>query len=785
MGLQTASRSDSLVIDAEAKALKAGQLNIGPRLMLGFAVIIFSMLAADAVVLWQFHLVRAEAERLNGVDQKLVAVLRLHTSLTRFHDRLEDLANSQDIGGLVTEGELLRAAVLEDSRRAMSAFSVAPVDFQQDPTILPILRSVQSALPAQLEVATTLATSGDWRAVQLRLSNQVRSLELLTSELVEKVDHAAGDRQAQAVKNINRVERLVFVALPVTAILTLLIAAGLALAVTRSITQPLAQLVEGSRALARGEFQHQLSVSGKDELAELGQVFNETAQRLHDLYATLQTSEDSLRLVIDTVPTFAWTALPDGSADFVNSHWQEYTGLSIEKTVGSGWEATVHPQDLNRHAEKWRMSLATGEPFENEVRYRRAADGQYRWFLARAVPLRDQRGKILKWYGISTDIEDRKRAELELKQAYLHFSEAQRLSKTGSFISDLLVDEHIWSEELRRICEFDPKAKITVQMVRDIIHPEDVPLYEAAVARGMTGENVDFVFRIVTSRGVIKHLHGIARATELVEGRPLFSGAIQDVTEIKEAEEALNTFTASIAHEVNQPLSGIITNASTCRRMLDGEPPNIEGARETARRIIRDGNRASDVITRLRALFSKKELTPEPLNFNEATLEVIALSLSDLQRNRVILRSELADDLPIVTGDRVQLQQVILNLLRNASDAMSTVQDRPRELLIRTQRDDGDRVRLTVKDVGIGFQTAGPDKLFEAFYTTKNDGMGIGLSVSRSIIERHNGRLWAEPNEGPGVTFSFSIPRRSGDTQARVNRTDAPPGAAGYKALPH
>ena len=219
--------------------------------------------------------------------------------------------------------------------------------------------------------------------------------------------------------------------------------------------------------------------------------------------------------------------------------------------------------------------------------------------------------------------------------------------------------------------------------------------------------------------------------------------------------------TASITHEVNQPLSGIVTNASTCLRMLDADPPNVEGARETARRTIRDGNRASEVIMRLRELFSKREFTLEPLDLNEATREVIALSLSELQRNRVVFQSELANDLPNVTGDRTQLQQVILNLLRNASDAMVGVRDRPRQLLIRTEREAGDRVRLTVRDAGIGFDPQSNDKLFDAFYTTKSDGMGVGLSISRSIIERHHGRLWAEPNEGPGATFSLSIPCRS------------------------
>ena len=236
------------------------------------------------------------------------------------------------------------------------------------------------------------------------------------------------------------------------------------------------------------------------------------------------------------------------------------------------------------------------------------------------------------------------------------------------------------------------------------------------------------------------------------------------------SEEALGVRAAHVARsralsingadwpEFNQPLSGIITNASTCLRcqlILQ----NAEGARGP-RRAIRDGNLASDVITRLRALFSKKDPTNEPIDLNEATLEVIALLRSELQRNRVILRAELGDEIPPVRGDRVQLQQVILNLLRNASEAMSSIDDRPRQLVIRTERDGDDSVRLSVQDAGVGFKPQEEHRLFDSFYTTKSDGMGIGLSVSRSIIESHHGRLWATPNDGPGATFSFSIPRR-------------------------
>jgi len=419
-------------------------------------------------------------------------------------------------------------------------------------------------------------------------------------------------------------------------------------------------------------------------------------------------------------------------------------------------------------------------------------DGGYRWFLVRYNPLLDERGRIDRWYVAATDIDDRKRAEAELKQTNLLLTASQRLSKTGSTITDLLADVHIWSEEVFRICDFDPTTKVTVQRFREIIHPDDRPLFEAALGRGMTGADVDFLYRIVTPRGAVKHVRGIARVMEHVAGRPLFIGALQDVTESKIAEEALNkarselahvarittlnALTASIAHEINQPLASLITNASICLRRLNADPPNVDGARETVMRTIRDGNRASEVITRLRALYSKKEFAPEPLDLNEATREVIALSLSDLQRNRVILRSELADGLPLVTGDRIQLQEVILNLVRNASDAMGSVEDRPRELLIRTELESTDSVRLSVKDAGLGFAGEVADKLFQAFYTTKKDGMGIGLHVSQSIIEAHHGRLWATANEGPGATFSFAIPcRLEGleDIQTRSDRTGA------------
>jgi PAS domain S-box-containing protein len=518
----------------------------------------------------------------------------------------------------------------------------------------------------------------------------------------------------------------------------------------------------------------------------------DTADRITGWYVLLTDIDDRKRAedavlarkrdlssIINTIPMLAWSARPDGFCDFLNQRWLDFTGLSTEQACGWGWGATIHPDDARGLLDSWQMALVTGQLADVEARMRRF-DGEYRWFLLRASPLRDESGKIVRWYGTNTDIDDRKRAEEELRRSEAFLAEGQRLTLSGSFLWRLDTDEITFSEQLYRIHEFDRDSPVTLERIRTRIHPEDLPLLSEKIEQARAGGNsaLNYEIRLRMPNGSVKYVRTVAHGTRDRDGRPEIIGAVQDVTERRLAEEALTqarsdlahvtrvtslgVLTASIAHEVNQPLSGIITNAGTCLRMLAADPPNVEGARETAKRTIRDGNRASELITRLRALFSKTESTTEPVDLNEAAQEVIALSLSELQRNRVILRSEFADGLPVVTGDRVQLQQVILNLLKNASDAMSAVNDRPRQLQIRTERGADDQVRLTVQDAGVGLDPQAMDRLFQPFYTTKNDGMGIGLSVSRSIIERHHGRLWAEPNDGPGATFSFSIPPRQG-----------------------
>jgi len=335
---------------------------------------------------------------------------------------------------------------------------------------------------------------------------------------------------------------------------------------------------------------------------------------------------------------------------------------------------------------------------------------------------------------------------------------------------------------------------VTLELIRTRVHPEDRTLLEKMIEQAHSAINdFEWHYRLLMPDNSIKYLHAVAHARRDQDGQLEYIATVQDVTQRRSSEEALAkarlelarvsrvmsmaTLTASIAHEVNQPLSGIVTNASTCLRMLSSDPPNVEGARETARRTIRDGNRASDVITRLRTLFNKKDAVFEALDLNEAAREVIALCLSEIQRNRVVLRTELAANLPSVSGDRVQLQQVILNLLRNGAEAMYRVDDRPRELLVSTRLFSSDSVCLSVKDAGVGFEREALDKLFEAFYTTKAEGMGIGLSISRSIIEGHHGRLWAAQNNGPGAMFCFSIPCASESSTSNDNKAPGP-GAA-------
>jgi PAS domain S-box-containing protein len=660
----------------------------------------------------------------------------------------------------------------------------------------------------------------------------------------------------------------------------------------------------------------------------------------------LRESERSSRLIVDSIPGQVAVLAPDGEVELVNNQVLDFYGKTLEELKHWATSDAVHPEDHPRVVETFTRSIASGEPFEAELRARRF-DGVHRWFQSRGFPLQDSGGRIVRWYNLLIDIDERKRAETRLanekqlmemiaagralrdvlsalckmieedapdcycdvhpidwsgpsfefgvapslpagyadpiaglpvdgaiipcgiaarqkiqviaediesdlrwrtspvrahalehglravwstpicskeghvlgtfcvyqrkpaaptpdhqsliahatqiasiaigrarteaalRRSETLLAEGQRLSQTGSFSWRTDTDEVLFSNELRRIFEIDSNAHLNIELILSRVHPLDVPLVHEKIAHARSGgSELEYEVRLQMPDGRVKQLHTFAHSVVSVDGRREVLGAMLDITERRHSEEALDklradlahltrvaslgVLTASIAHEINQPLAGIVTNASTCLRMLAADMPNLDGARATAQRTLRDANRASDVIQHLRSMFARKGPMTARLDLNEAAGEVIRLTRDDLRRGRVVVRTEFTGHLPQVVGDRVQIQQVIMNLLRNGAEAMSETNDRPRQLVVGTLLDDEGYVQLSVKDTGVGFQPQEAERLFQAFFTTKRDGMGVGLSVSRSIIESHGGRLWAGSNEGQGATFAFALPAQSG-----------------------
>ena len=356
-----------------------------------------------------------------------------------------------------------------------------------------------------------------------------------------------------------------------------------------------------------------------------------------------------VQIVVDNTPAAIWSCLPSGEAEFINKGWLDYLNLSVESAKGLGWASLLHPDDLDGHVRCWMESVRTGNPFEYESRFL-GRDGTYRWFLARAEPVRDEAGRIQRWCGTNLDIEDRKQAEVNLHQA------------------------------------------------------------QAALAH---------VTRVL----------------------------------------ALGELAASIAHEINQPLAGVVSNGEACVRWLDREVPDIAEVRSCVERMIVDSRRAAEVVRGLRTLVKKADPTYAPLRISDVISETIPLLQRELFLHNTVLALEVGIDGPVILGDKIQLQQVVLNLAVNGIQAMGALKDRVATLTIRTAvRQDG-ALLVTIKDVGTGIKPEHLNRLFGAFFSTKTDGLGMGLSICRSIIEAHGGGIWAQNNSDAGATMSFWIPK--------------------------
>ena len=490
--------------------------------------------------------------------------------------------------------------------------------------------------------------------------------------------------------------------------------------------------------------------------------------------AELAEAQRELQLTLDRIPTLAWQTRSDGYAEYLNKRWLDYTGLPLEQALGWEWQVAVHPDDLPGLLDRWREMLASGKAKEVEARMRRF-DGEYRWFLFRPSPLRDEAGNVVRWYGTNTDIEDRKRAEHALQRSEAYLAEAQKLTLTGSFGWKIATGEIFWSEETYKIMGFERTIQPSLEIIIQRIHPDDRASVQRHLDRVADGQrNYDYEHRLLMPDGQIKYLHVRSQLVTDASGAEEMIGAVADVTEAKKAQEALQAaqaelahasrvavlgeISASIAHEVNQPLAAIVANGEACLRFLAREEPDLNDVRGAVEWIVKDGNRAGDVIQRVRALTRKTDGHRAALDVNDAIDDVVVLLQRELLAHRISVRRDLAAGLPSVLADRVQLQQVIINLTMNAIEAMQAVADRDRRLTIRSYQDESGQVIVAVEDSGAGFTAESQDRLFHAFFSTKPGGLGMGLSICRSIIEAHGGRLSASAKADRGATFQFALP---------------------------
>ncbi len=381
---------------------------------------------------------------------------------------------------------------------------------------------------------------------------------------------------------------------------------------------------------------------------------------------------------------------------------------------------------------------------------------------------------------------ERRRAEEELRRSEAFLAEGQRISRTGSWAWNVTTGEVSWSTEHFRNFGVDPdQTTLSYAMFVDRIHPEDRASFEEMLKNAVRdGRDFQCDFRIVTPDGVTKYVHCLGHVAANGAKPTEYIGTVMDVTERRVAEEALRSaaadlerasrlstmgqLTASLAHEINQPLAAIVTNADACLLWLEADRPNLEEARQATTRIVRNGQRAGDIVKSVRALTRKSAPEMVPLDINVVIREVVDLLRSEFRRHGVRVETSLLPKLGSIIGDRVQLQQVLLNLIMNGVEAMADSTDPQRRLKIRSAKDESGRALVAVEDSGPGFDRAQQDRLFEAFFTTKPQGMGIGLSICRSIIDAHVGRLWASPNAPNGAVFQFALPAAAG----AANRPD-------------
>ena len=536
------------------------------------------------------------------------------------------------------------------------------------------------------------------------------------------------------------------------------------------------------RLRSEAELERERLRASEERLAETSRLLRE-----------LQRADAELQLQVELLqqlPVSAWTLKPDGTPDFVNRVWLEFSGQTLDfvRSHPEAWMTVVHPEDRERASEAFWEGIRSGQGFAIETRSLRAQDGTYRWHLQQAVVLRDAEGEILKFVGTTTDIDDLKRGEAALRES----EQSTRLILDG--IAGLVAIMSGAGEiEVVNRQTLEYFGRTTEQLkgwsTGDEVHPDDLPtVYSAWMHSVKTTSVYDVDHRLRRTDGVYRWFH--ARGLPLCdsEGHVIrWYVLLTDIDDRKRAEEALRQaqsdlarinrvttmgeLTASLAHEISQPISGAMTNANVGLRKLAGDNPNLDEVRGILARILRDAQRAAEITSRIRSQFEKGTSNQERLNVNEIIPETIALLRDQATRHNISIRTELAADLPQIIGDRVQLQQVAMNLIVNSFEAMKDV-DGTRELVVQSQRAENEQILVSFSDTGIGLPPQLAEQIFDPFFTTKPHGTGMGLRISRSIIESHGGRLWATDNPPRGARFHFTLavkPTAASESGVRLN----------------
>jgi PAS domain S-box-containing protein len=624
------------------------KVDIKTRLTVCFVLIIALMSVGTGILLWQSNVMRTQANRLKEMDEQFMEVQRVRSLVLLFRNESEQLVATQNLARLQQEALALRNRLNDSLRQTQTVFRGIEPNNILDPTVLPTLVTIQGLLPSQVDSLTTLASVGDWEALHQRMGQPLEPLESLSAELVDTASRDVQNKRSEAAREIERAQIRTLFTLTGVGGLTIVVAALLGFAITQTITRPLRSLVDGATVLARGEFGHHVPVQGRDELAHLSRVFNQTTTKLQQLYENLGRSEQELRDVINAMPAMIWRATPRGDINLWNRTMIESIGEPRETRGSLNLICRVDPEHVTSMQERWSQSVQLGIPYEDTYRML-ANDGKYHWYMVRAEPFRDQSENILNWYGMAVDIDEQKRAEDHLRETRIKLSKASR----------------------------------------------------------------------------------IATVAEL---------------------------SASIAHELNQPLMSVLANAQAGKRWLAHNPPNLMETNASMDRVLRDARGADETMQRIRALFKRKAFEKKEANIRDIVGEAVRLVQEDPNKREIPIDRRFDESLPPVSVDPIQIQEVFINLISNATEAMEDIGISP---LIKVRAAVTDQSEMLVQVIDNGPGVSDVEKIFDAFVTTKKSGMGIGLAVSRSIVEAHGGRIWAENNQDGGTTFSIALPLSS------------------------